>query len=623
MAAWRALGSPALLVLLAACGSPSEGTGLEALEARLAARPVTYRGHARGSAFRPTGAYADGGTLWVYAEDHQEQWGYRRTGARWRRTGSRRGPRRTVRCEAFPAPTGCLCLGRAEPGGLRRCGRAERFGGEALPDRGGMRAMARAADGRLHVLDGPAARVHVLSADGLPLGAIELAPGAYGLAAGGGRLWVASWLRPHLYAVELDGARVDLGRAAPVRDLAFDARRQVLWVVGPNPAPVRRDRGPLRGLYARLEAYGIGAGGPSRVHDVDLRQWRLVDPTKLSVLEDGRVAVVATGSRAVGLYDPARGALERVAVGLAPAGAAPFGSTLAVVGRLDDTVTLADRGPPLRLTPNRAPTPAELGEVLFTDRLLWDDHVDNDFTCNSCHWEGRSDHRMHPGFREARWERTRTTAGTGMVAPLFTPMQAPTLTRAIEGFLEVLDRRHWTEGSAPRDMLRFTVGLRRVRLRPKDVRAALLHYLMGRRVEPGPWRRPDRTFPPAARAGLVRFRDACARCHEPTRSLRDRARVPDDALEATLRERPLAFGAPLFIDSGVEPRFTPAGQRVSPLIELGRGGPYFSNGSAPTLDSVLRRTDPTARRVHAPAHAERPPGSPSSRAELRAFLLAL
>jgi hypothetical protein len=52
--------------------------------------------------------------------------------------------------------------------------------------------------------------------------------------------------------------------------------------------------------------------------------------------------------------------------------------------------------------------------------------------------------------------------------------------------------------------------------------------------------------------------------------------------------------------------------------------PYFSDGSARSLEDVLRRTDPSSAKVHAPDNAERPPAwSTEARAALLAFLRAL
>ena len=52
--------------------------------------------------------------------------------------------------------------------------------------------------------------------------------------------------------------------------------------------------------------------------------------------------------------------------------------------------------------------------------------------------------------------------------------------------------------------------------------------------------------------------------------------------------------------------------------------PYFSDGSARTLEEVLRRTNPDADAVHAPANAARPPAfSADEQAALLAFLRSI
>jgi hypothetical protein len=52
--------------------------------------------------------------------------------------------------------------------------------------------------------------------------------------------------------------------------------------------------------------------------------------------------------------------------------------------------------------------------------------------------------------------------------------------------------------------------------------------------------------------------------------------------------------------------------------------PYFCDGSARTLEEALRRTDPNAAAVHAPANAARPPAfTADEQAALLAFLRSL
>jgi len=74
----------------------------------------------------------------------------------------------------------------------------------------------------------------------------------------------------------------------------------------------------VEGLYDRLRAYELAGPTPVLRYDVDLRRARLVDAAHLAGDAAGRILIAATGDRALGVFDPASGALYRVPVGLAP-----------------------------------------------------------------------------------------------------------------------------------------------------------------------------------------------------------------------------------------------------------------------------------------------------------------
>jgi hypothetical protein len=611
------------LALAVGCGrsAPAAPPLLED-EARLALDAGRYLGHDRGPAFRPTGAYREGGRLWVYARDHRDQVGFEEAPGGWVVVGRRTGPRRTELCEDHGPPFGCLCVGSQEPRGVQSCDPNGVFR-PAVPDRSGFLAMA-VDGGRLFLLDGPAHRVHLLGPDGRSLDVLEVDPGTYALAAGGGHLWLASWNAPHLVHVGPEGRRTPHPRGAPVRALRVDPAHERLWIVGPRPAPVRRPSGPVGGLGAVLEAWPLDGATSGRELRVDLGAAGLIDPTALALFGDA-VAVVATGSRAVALHTPGRPGLRRLEVGAGPSFALSLpDGRLVVPGRLDDRVHVVGGGAAasvLDLGDGAAPTLVELGELLFTERHLGE-AGDGAHTCNSCHWDGGTDHRRHPGYREARWEQNRSLAGLGMVAPPFTAMQASTLSEAVDGLVEVLADGHGSGRTPSRVPFRASLRGRPIELDEGEVRRALLHFLMRRPVERGPWRRPDGAFTAEARAGAALFLRDCASCHETSTGMRRRERVRGLAgLLGTLRRRPLVFGAPVAVDVGVRPPLTPAGARVSPLLEPWRGGPYFSNGSAPSLDAVLRRSRPGTGPVHAPGGA--PFYGESDRRRLLAFLRSL
>jgi cytochrome c peroxidase len=174
--------------------------------------------------------------------------------------------------------------------------------------------------------------------------------------------------------------------------------------------------------------------------------------------------------------------------------------------------------------------------------------------------------------------------------------------------------------------LRVRVGTswRQRRLSPAQVRAALAAHMASIAPEPSPF------VPPAARdldqperRGLALFRDGCAGCHRLVADTAREDRLPDAGMEARLLAGGVALTAAGRFDVGT-PVLGQGGNNPPSLRGVWAAAPYFSDGSARTLEEVLRRTDPDADRVHAAANATRPPAfSPDQRAALLAFLRAI
>jgi mono/diheme cytochrome c family protein len=316
--------------------------------------------------------------------------------------------------------------------------------------------------------------------------------------------------------------------------------------------------------------------------------------------------------------------------GLAPGGLASDGGLLAVAARLDDRIYLYDarhaRADPVEvIVVDERPreSPRDLGERLFHGALLWSQSQHRPYSCNSCHWDGESDHRRHPGLLESRFEHTRPLGGVGAIAPIFTPGQSSSLLDAVDGFVRILDDRyfrdrHFHEGSIE---VRVKDG-RTLRIAPPQKRRALSAFLASVPVEPGPYLR---TQDPVLRALITRgarlFLDDCADCHAP--------RAPGDAavtssthaLLAALERNPLVLGATGFAHTGPGPSFTARGNRIAPLMGLSRGGPYFSSGAAPTLRDVVAGFSRARPGVHSGAGSSAYDGAQA--AALEAFLHTL
>jgi mono/diheme cytochrome c family protein len=431
---------------------------------------------------------------------------------------------------------------------------------------------------------------------------------------------------------------------APFRAARSDG--ELLWTAGYRQARVRRKDGLVENLESFLYAYrkaDLARGVLAPVHAVDLAAERLTDPVAVAPGATGILVALSGSHRLVRVDSGSHSVPAGPAVAARPSAFVTSdvlaeGAWIFTVGLLDDALYVhrqSDLGlvetVPLSAEPAPEPQPAPatdyaLGEVLFYSKALWADTPSNQFTCNGCHWEGGSDHRVHPGFRESRWELGRPAAGVGMLSPIFTPGQASSITAAVNGFVRALDERYWTEREAGAWLEPVEVEIapgRRALLSPHDVRRALLTYLARQPVEPGFLRAPGQPFSESALRGAALFWRDCARCHEPSPHMAAAAALGRDAALDHLIERPLAFGAARWEQTGVLPYFTERGNRVSPLTQLGRGGPFFSNGSARTLAEVVQRTDPGRSLVHAPENAGAPFYQPDQAQDLIDFLLSI
>lgn len=625
---------------------PTEHARLLVIERDLIAQPARYARTDPPARFYPEGLYyeARAQTLWVWSSRHSRQLGLTRSGNGWQPTATRAGPTDTRRCISLRGKPLTLCLGRLEVRGLRAFGSAP-FASQ-LPERSGFVDFAiDEARARIYVIDAYADALWVLDTSGRLVTKTSLVPGAYRIgAAGDEHLFVLASNQPHLSLIPLDRtglprAAIAVATVATIRDAAFDASSQLLWTAGYRQARVRRHHGYIENLESFVYGYRLtelkrGRARPH--HAIDLSRHALADPVRLLV-QAGRVVVATAGSHALAsIATP--GAPLHVSVrptGFVPKTVLAFEDLIATAGFLGGRLHLHDRNTLARrqvIALDHAAarrTPYELGEVLFYSKALWADSSRNQFTCNSCHWDGLTDYRMHPGFNETRWEQIRPARGAGMLSPLFTPGQGESITLAVHGFVRILDERFWTApGSAawvaPRS-IRVGADERRT-LSTYDVRLALLTFLARRPVEPGLLRAPGQPFSPPARRGAALFWRDCAGCHRPVARARDqRALTLAEGLRY-LRDRPLAFTSTELMQTGVLPYFGPRGNRVSPLTQLSRGGPFFSNGSARSLRDVISRTNVRATppsNLHAPANATQPSYDAADTQALIDFLLSI
>jgi mono/diheme cytochrome c family protein len=163
-----------------------------------------------------------------------------------------------------------------------------------------------------------------------------------------------------------------------------------------------------------------------------------------------------------------------------------------------------------------------------------------------------------------------------------------------------------------------------VTLSPAELREALARYMERIPPEPSPFVAAGaEALSTEARRGLGIFRDRCAGCHQLVGSSALRDHVDAAALEGRLLRGQVALTSPGRYAVGT-PILGDGGNNPPSLRGVWDAAPYFSDGSARTLEEALRRTDPGAAAVHAPANAARPPAfSTGEQAALLALLRSL
>jgi mono/diheme cytochrome c family protein len=471
-------------------------------------------------------------------------------------------------------------------------------------------------------------------------------------------LLVASFIE-HTVTVHRIAADGRLGAAlqtirteAPVLDLlvAGSGPGAALLLFTHEDRALSRAVGPVEGLDSgvlRLAARAAPAPfddpGPGRRAFVNLgdRAKPVIElgAADIDMADGGAIAVVGAGTDNLLLAD-ARGALATglaVDVGANPSAVAALGGGRFVTAdRLSDTLTFVAAG---RVTATLAvgaperPTPAERGELLFYSRALVPHNVAAGplslYTCAACHDDGHVDGRRHPSKRNRFFSMTESCRGLGTTAPYLSLGDQPT----IEAFADNIVATH-AQGAErdPAHFDRYPVTLR-VRggagwgestLSPEEVRTALASYMARIPPEPSPFVEAGRrALAPLERRGLALFRSGCAGCHQLVGNTSLGNAIPARALERRLVGGEVALTSPRRYAVGT-PILGEGGNNPPSLRGVWDAAPYFSDGSARTLEEVLRRTDPDGPAVHAPENAARKGAfSDADRDALLAFLRAL
>lgn len=373
--------------------------------------------------------------------------------------------------------------------------------------------------------------------------------------------------------------------------------------------PLDRSGGEFGFVDSYLYVYDLPFRGnvpPRRVATLNLSAEGVITPKALQ-FSDGMITVTAFGSERL-LRLTADGDDVRVAASTSvPAGTTDLdispGGTIVLANPLLDEVLVLPAGGSAGLARlskfgvgNRSPE-SRLGEMIFFTTLmtpanLSDDHHSR-FTCETCHFEGEVDGRTHYTGRGSVFATTKTLRGLAGNVPVFSRGGDSSLTSMVMAEFEVANQHDpWFSLDPATHPTLLSSGVSGAPVEPDAQRVALLTFLIDFGHRRNPVRSANPTLTDLEQEGLGVFRDRCSACHQPLTSTRETGQfIPfDDWAEWTASpDSDLVWGAPLFFKTGIEPYVAEKGARAPSLRRVSRKQPYFTNGSSPTLDDVLRR----------------------------------
>jgi hypothetical protein len=300
---------------------------------------------------------------------------------------------------------------------------------------------------------------------------------------------------------------------------------------------------------------------------------------------------------------------------------------------LDAWVLLDERGlrvRPINGEPLRAPA-SRLGEALFFTSLMAPRNTSGGassrFTCETCHFEGYVDGRTHHTGRANIHATTKPLVGLVGNRPYFSRALDPDLSSVAHAEFRVAGAGSGTDPF-------FAVEARdhgwlehlevSGRVEPLELRRSLMRFLADFSHRPNSAVIGRAAFDPIEREGARLFRDRCEGCHASRLSAdAPNTHVAFEQWESMILDEPapLVWGSAGYQKTGIVPYVHPEGARTPSLRRLYKKHPYFTNGSAKSIDDVLDGVRFVGRETF---HANAPEGARAldlaEKRALRAFL---
>ncbi|MEA2748906.1 MAG: cytochrome c peroxidase [Myxococcales bacterium] len=302
-------------------------------------------------------------------------------------------------------------------------------------------------------------------------------------------------------------------------------------------------------------------------------------------------------------------------------------------------VPVEDRGEvPARTTASR------LGEALFFTSLMApknkSEGASSRFTCETCHFEGYVDGRTHHTGRDEIHATTKPLVGLVGNRPYFSRALDPDLSSVSDAEFRVAGAGSGTDPYFAVDPHEHGnewlahLGVREL-VEPLELRRSLLRFLVdfSHRPNAAVVNRVNRanrapaqgaSFDAVERDGARLFRERCESCHAARLSADDPATyIAFERWEAMVlsESAPIVWGSAGYQKTGVLPYVNDEGARTPSLRRLAKKHPYFTNGSATSIDDVLDGVRFTATRTFHAGHRDGTTALPDEeKRSLRAFL---
>jgi hypothetical protein len=518
----------------------------------------------------------------------------------------------------------------------------------------GIADLACGDHGTVYVLPADGSDLLVLDARGLAVGRWAALPGGTRLLRRGRFLLENSLFERTLRVLELGPGGV------PTREVGRIRHDGTLWaaeatggsgpllplvvaVAGVEDKPLVRAHGEFENIDSFVWLYRLGADGFSELARLDVSDFGVVLPKALyfsSGADSLTLNVLGAGSgrllHATWGNDWAVAPwveTEPAPPGVSDAVIARDGSVASASPLFDAWIKLDAAGSHFqRVDPDRRPAPeVRLGEALFFTELMAPDNgsggTHSRFSCETCHFEGAVDGRIHYTGRGDVSVVTKPLFGLANNRPHFSRAMDPDLSSVCHNEFRVAGagsgKDPWFTLATARFPWLHELGIDRAELGPLELREALLKFLYAFSHAPNARSQGRERFSAIEAEGAAAFRDHCQTCHA-ARLLSDDAttEVPFSGWPSAIfsRNGPLVWARGEYAKTGVLPYVHALGTRIPSLRRLALKPRYFTNGSAPELADVLERFRESA---HGALHeaGDDPRATPLA-AETRRALLA-